>query len=409
MASTAGARPRGLIRQRGKSHQVIVYGGHDPVTGKEIRLSGTARTVREAEKLKTQLLAKVDKQRNAATRATLSYALDAWLDTHDGEQSTVIEYRGYAERTIKPALGDVPISKLTALTLERLYAQLRRCGARCDGKSYIEHATDEPHECGAVIEHRRVRKHDCEKARCRRLNCRPHVCRPFAQATILKVHFILSGTFAAAVRWGWIDSNPADSAKKPKQRHPQPKPPTTKEVAAVVNAALAADEQWGIMIWLVMVTGIRRGELCGLQWRDVDFDASVLWADSSYWQRRGSGGRKGTKTHQHRRIALDDETLTLLRAQRERYKETAAELELEPRRDAYVFSYDPAHLRAMNPDGISHKYRTTCERVGVDSHIQALRQYSATELISEGVDLRTVAGRLGHGGGGSTTLRVYAA
>jgi site-specific recombinase XerD len=47
--------------------------------------------------------------------------------------------------------------------------------------------------------------------------------------------------------------------------------------------------------------------------------------------------------------------------------------------------------------------------LGLDTHFHALRHYSATELIAAGVDPRTVAGRLGHGGGGATTLRVYSA
>ncbi|WP_231104621.1 tyrosine-type recombinase/integrase [Haloechinothrix halophila] len=50
-----------------------------------------------------------------------------------------------------------------------------------------------------------------------------------------------------------------------------------------------------------------------------------------------------------------------------------------------------------------------CQKIGIDSQIHALRHYSATELLAAGVDLRAVAGRLGHGGGGATTLRVYAA
>jgi integrase len=50
-----------------------------------------------------------------------------------------------------------------------------------------------------------------------------------------------------------------------------------------------------------------------------------------------------------------------------------------------------------------------CAKLGIDSHLHALRHYSATELLTAGVDLRIVAGRLGHGGGGATTLRVYAA
>ena len=50
-----------------------------------------------------------------------------------------------------------------------------------------------------------------------------------------------------------------------------------------------------------------------------------------------------------------------------------------------------------------------CRRLGIDTHLHALRHYSATELINAGVDIRSVAGRLGHGGGGTTTLKVYTA
>ena len=59
--------------------------------------------------------------------------------------------------------------------------------------------------------------------------------------------------------------------------------------------------------------------------------------------------------------------------------------------------------------GVESRYKDMAERLGIDTHLHALRHYSATELLSAGVDLRTVAGRLGHGGGGATTLRVYAA
>lgn len=205
MAKTASPkrRSRGYVRKRGNSYQVLVYAGVDPITGKDSYLTESTRDEREAEKIKTRLLAKVDQQRTAATKATLAYTLDAWFDTHDGEEDTLIEYRGYAKRTIKPALGDVPIAKLDGLTLERFYARLRRCGSlRCNGKLYVEHATDEPHECGTVVAHRRVRAHDCEKARCQRLNCKPHECRPFAPATVLQILGIISGATYVAVGQG---------------------------------------------------------------------------------------------------------------------------------------------------------------------------------------------------------------
>ena len=57
---------------------------------------------------------------------------------------------------------------------------------------------------------------------------------------------------------------------------------------------------------------------------------------------------------------------------------------------------------------MTHKYTRMCAQLGIKSHLHALLHYSATELLSSGVDLRTVAGRRGHGGGGATTLRVYA-
>ncbi|WP_308283494.1 tyrosine-type recombinase/integrase [Pseudonocardia nigra] len=63
----------------------------------------------------------------------------------------------------------------------------------------------------------------------------------------------------------------------------------------------------------------------------------------------------------------------------------------------------------MKPNTVTQRYRRMCARLGWDMHIHQLRHFSATELIAAGVDIRTVAGRLGHGGGGTTTLRVYSA
>jgi integrase len=74
-----------------------------------------------------------------------------------------------------------------------------------------------------------------------------------------------------------------------------------------------------------------------------------------------------------------------------------------------------ARMFSLAPDGsawldsASQRYARMCARLGWDMNIHQLRHNSATELIAAGVDVRTVAGRLGHGGGGSTTLKVYSA
>jgi integrase len=79
--------------------------------------------------------------------------------------------------------------------------------------------------------------------------------------------------------------------------------------------------------------------------------------------------------------------------------------------ELYVFAgmKSPDHGSPYSPHAVSSRYAEMARRLGIKTHIHALRHYSATELLTAGVDLRTVAGRLGHGGGGSTTLRVYAA
>ena len=104
-------------------------------------------------------------------------------------------------------------------------------------------------------------------------------------------------------------------------------------------------------------------------------------------------------------------SIALLREQKARVAARAAELGAGVTNELYVFGgvKSPDHRTPYSPHAVSSRYRDMAERLGIRTHIHALRHYSATELLTAGVDLRTVAGRLGHGGGGSTTLRVYAA
>jgi len=82
-------RSRAHVRKRGNSFQVSVYAGTDPLTLKEIYLSESTRDERQVEKIRTRLLAQVDQQRQAATKATLAYVMDAWLKVHDADPTTL--------------------------------------------------------------------------------------------------------------------------------------------------------------------------------------------------------------------------------------------------------------------------------------------------------------------------------
>ena len=405
------------IRTRGNSYQVNVYAGLDAVTGKRVYLSDSTTDLAEARRLRNKFRAQVDEQRHARTKATVRTAFLQWLTTHEVDDDTRKGYQDYLRLYIGPAIGDEPIGKVRVRTLESFYAELRRCSALCDGIPFIEHRVDGEHECRTVKHKRRPGRppaagfppHDCSEAGCKVTECQPHSCRPLSSSTILKVHSVLSGVFDAAIRWEWITSNPAAVAKTPRRPTPQPKPPTTDEAVKIVDAAWAEDAMWGTLVWLVMVTGLRRGELLGLQWRDVDWAEGKLDVRSALGRVDGELAKKSTKSHQMRLIALDPATIEVLREHRARYLDTTRQLDREPEPDAFLFSYVAACDQHIHPDTVTHRYRKMCTGLGIDSHLHALRHYSATSLLTAGVDLRTVAGRLGHGGGGATTLRVYAA
>ncbi|MDN5856831.1 MAG: tyrosine-type recombinase/integrase, partial [Actinomycetia bacterium] len=124
---------------------------------------------------------------------------------------------------------------------------------------------------------------------------------------------------------------------------------------------------------------------------------------------RGGWEEAALKTHQQRRIALDSETVAALVEHRRRCEERAATLDVSLQTDAFVFSDAPDGSTFIVPDTITQRYERLVRRLGIGTTLHKLRHYSATELILAGVDVRTVAGRLGHAGGGTTTLRTYTA
>jgi integrase len=390
-------RSRGRIEQRGDSLRVIVYAGIDPVTGRRSYLRETIRGIdkparRKANSAMNRLLAQVDKQRNTETSAPLAQVIDLWLQVAELEDGTREMYRGYLNRNIRPVVGHLAIKKLTARDLEKLYAELRRCRIRCDGNPFVEHKSPDAHDCKAK-------------------KCALHKCDPLAASTVRQIHAVISGALSAAVRWEWLDTNPAKVAQRPKQPPPQPDPPTPTEAARLIDKAFDINDDWGTLVWLVMTTGMRRGEACALRWSDIDLDDGMLDIRQNYIKRNGISKLKPTKTHQVRRIALDTETTVLLTHHKARIHALCAELEIPFTSELHVFVglRNPDPRTPCSPDSISARYKAMATELGIKTHLHALRHYSATELLTAGIDLRTVAGRLGHGGGGATTLRVYAA
>jgi integrase len=416
--NAAAARERGHIRRRGSSFQVLVYAGVDPVTGRNSYLTesvpvpagqdGERSARRKAERARTRMLAEAEGARAARTTATVARAVEEWFAVAELEASTRLGYRSYIDRYIVPVLGSTAVKNLKVQALDQYYANLRRCRVRCSGRPHIEHRVDGPHECREVI-HRRKRTHECAAAGCRVLECGPHRCRPLGAATVRQIHSVISAALANAVRWGWIPANPAQLARKPAQPTPQPKPPSAAEAARIVSAAFERDQAWGTLVWLTMVTGMRRGELVALRWSDVDLIVGVVEVSKAYFARQGMRVEKDTKAHQARSPAIDQATVQILKGHRLRCEEQLSAVGAGPVAGTYVFSPRPARDAPYHPDAVTRRYSRMAATLDIKTHLHALRHYNATELLRNGVDLTTVAGRLGHAGGGATTLRVYAA
>ncbi|MFC4943333.1 tyrosine-type recombinase/integrase [Pseudonocardia sp. GCM10023141] len=401
------------------SARVTVYGGIDQLTGKRVQLRETVaaratrrETEKEAEKVQTRLLNRVDERRSPRTEATVNELLDRWLEVIEIERKTRTGYVGKIEKHVRPTIGRLQVGRVRADTIEGLYAQLRRCRDHCRGEKFVQHRTDVEHICDEHTARRKCAKDVAGDPNvlcrwCKRA-CAQHRCVPLSAGSIRVVHAILSGAFMRAVRWGWIAVSPIEQTEPPTVPQPNPAPPSAEEAAAILTEAWR-DPDWGVLVWFAMTTGMRRGELCGLRWNQVDLDVGVVTVRNSIGQIAGEVWEKDTKTRQHRRLTLDDELIDVLREHRARCDERAAAVDTRVRRDGFVFSAVPDCAKQLSPDTVTQRYWRLAKRLGFDTHLHSLRHYSATELIAAGVDIRTVAGRLGHAGGGSTTLRSYSA
>ncbi len=152
-----------------------------------------------------------------------------------------------------------------------------------------------------------------------------------------KIHYIISGALEQAVRWRQLGVNPAALAVAPTANHSEPDPPSATEAAAVISTAWG-DPDWGLLLWVIMITGMRRGEISALRWRDVDLLAATLIVRRANAQPKAGVTEKATKTRQQRRVAIDAQTVALLQQHRARCQQRCQMLGVRFSDDLFVFS-----------------------------------------------------------------------
>lgn len=237
--------------------------------------------------------------------------------------------------------------------------------------------------------------------------------RGLSSSTVGKCHRLLKQVMADAVNLRAIDRNPVDPVKPPKRTKVRKGiNALDTEGRARILAALAAMELTPVTVAarVALYTGLREGEICALQWRDIDLDARTLWVRRSIGEGVGGCYEKDTKTDRARDVALPDALANLLgdwrRAQRAAFAEAGAVLD----GSSYVLG-DPVGF--MNPRTLGRGWTTLARAMGVRGTegrvptFHDLRHTWATMYLAAGGDVKTAASNLGHANV-AMTLNTYA-
>ena len=261
--------------------------------------------------------------------------------------NTLRSYEQFIRCYIKPYLGDKIVSRVTRMDIQKLYRKLK-------------------HE-GRVHDH-------------------PEHGHELSDTMVLRIHAMLHQCLKDAEAAHVVARNPTDGAVVPKASY-KPKQILTKEQMDTFLAAVDRNEIWRDFFYTELTTGLRRGEICGLQWTDLDeADGTLKVRRSIHEEKGGKLTPWDTKTAAGTRtIILPPSTVELLR---ERKKSALTE---------WIF---PNPLKPEQPTRPSAAYERTkalLKQAGLpDLRFHDLRHTFATHALASGVDVKTLSGILGH-------------
>lgn len=231
------------------------------------------------------------------------------------------------------------------------------------------------------------------------------------KASIVRSHAMIRSAFNLAIRWEWLSRNPASFARLPVVDSVPMNVPTVDQVRTIIEAAaISRKPEMAPVLTTLVLTGMRRGEACALQWGDIDWTVQTVTVRRSIWQTGKVWGAKFPKSRAGlRRIALDDVALETFRTRAVEAERLAAMAEVTLGPTAYVFSPEPDGVTPLMPNAVTTFTRSLCDGLGMpDVHPHCLRHVTATQLIGAGLlDWKVIAQRMGHSDA-AFTARKYA-
>jgi integrase len=310
---------------------------------------------REAQRELNRLLAEMQAGAYVEpSRLTLAQYLDRWLADYAKTNVSDKTYEGYEEFVrvhLKPALGRHPLAKLRPVDIQAYYSEKLQNGRR-DGKGGL------------------------------------------SARTVLHHHRVLREALQQAVKWQLLVRNPADAVEPPRPEGKEM--PVLDEAGTATLLQAARGTRLYLPVLLAVTTGMRRGEILGLRWQDVDLKAATLAVRQSLQRTKAGTALKQPKTQKSRRlIALPSVTVDALA--RHRGEQAEQKRSLGP-------GYQDRGLVAAAEDGtpffpnaFSHAFADLVARAGVERvRFHDLRHSHATQLLLHGVHPKIVSERLGH-------------
>ena len=279
---------------------------------------------------------------------------------------TVISYRNHLEKRILPALGHLDIHNIRPIDVLHFTHELQEKGQRFDKRK-----------------------------------------TPLSDKSIQYCFRVLSSMLQDAVEWQIIETNPCLHVRRPRVRRTKVKVPTEQLTRDILAALEGEPLLYQAIIYLAIDSGLRRGELMGLKWSDIDFETKTLHVVRSNQSLTGRGTfSKTPKTEESiRDVAVSDNSLELLRQLHVMQMKQKFKLGEQWQDGNWVFA--GKNGKALYDSTPSHWFTKFLKRKNLP-HISfhSLRHLSATILIAQGIPLKNVSSRLGHADI-KTTANIY--
>ena len=364
--------PSKIRKRSGNKYTLSVSDGYTP-EGKQIVRTKTitATSKLDAQRQYNAFEAEIRKGQMAYTQKfKLAEFAEVWLKDHCEKNlapKTVQSYRNQLKYRILPALGAKPLTKITPIDIINFLNDLRSKAKRFDGKK-----------------------------------------EPLSDKVIASCFNVLSSMLTDAAHWQVIDSNPCMKVERPKVQRKKMVLPEEENIANILKALQCEPLKYKLMITLAIATGLRRGELMGLQWKDINLDTGIISVNRSVQEFKKQFIIKAPKTvGSVRSLVVSGSVREVLKEyKREQDAERAKIYELWEMKEAWVFTQ--WNGKPMNPGTSGHWWLKFLKRHQLPHMpFHGLRHISATILIAQGVPLKNVSARLGHTDI-RTTANIYA-